>query len=213
MATKEAARDPLTTMDSASDLLAQRSMPNGVPRWCLREVAGRLVELAGAHSSAVYSSALELIVDAQRAAEGAAWVGPRTRCFFPADAHGAGVDLRALAVVRVPGAHVIPSAADVLARSGAFGLLVLDVGAAPVSMGVLSRLAGLARTHSTAIVLLTEKSNERLRLGSVVSFRADTSFARQRDGLFAHELVVSRDRARAMSWRQVEMRRGPPGLS
>src|SRR5262249_53898494 len=122
-------------------------------------------------------------------------------------------DLRALPVVRLASAQEIPSAADVLARSGAFGLLVLDVGAASVSMGALSRLAGLARAHATALVLLTGKSPERLGLGSVVSLRADTSFARDGGGLFAHELAVSRDRARALPWRQVELRRGPPGLS
>src|SRR5206468_474165 len=107
-------------------------------------------------------------------------------------------------------AREISFAADVLARSGAFGLIVLDVTSSNVSMGVLSRLAGLARTHEAAIVILTEKPPDRPSLGSVVSFRADTSFARQADGSFAHELAVTRDRVRAVGWHQVEMRRGPP---
>ena len=123
------------------------------------------------------------------------------------------MDLAALPVVRLREAGEIPFAADVLARSGAFGLLVLDLASSSLPMGVLSRLAGLARAHAAAIVLLTEKHPERPSLGSVVSLRADTSFARGPDGAFTYELAVTRDRVRAMPWRQVEKRRGPPGLS
>ena len=185
----------------------------GSPRWCLAEVAGRLVELTGWRSGAAFSTALALVVDAQREGEPAVWVGPRARSFFPPDAEAAGVDLAALPVVRLAEERAIPFAADVLARSGAFGLLVLDLGRSSLSMGVLSRLASLARAHAAAIVLLTEKSPERPSLGSVVSFRADASFAREPDGSYAHELAVTRDRVRALSWHQVEKRRGPPGLS
>lgn len=192
---------------------AIRPAPAGSPRWCLAEVAGRLVELTGWRSGAAYTSALALVVDAQRADETAAWLGPRARSFFPPDAEALGVDLAALPVVRLGQASDVPFAADVLARSGAFGLLVLDLGSASLSMGVLARLAGLARAHAAAIVLLTEKPPERPSLGSVVSLRADASFARARDGSFLQELAVARDRVRALPWRQVEMRRGPPGLS
>jgi recombination protein RecA len=190
-----------------------RPPAGGSPSWCLAEVAGRLIELAGWRSGALFSTAIALVVDAQRTGETAVWVGPRTRSFFPPDAEAAGVDLAALPVVRLPGARDIAVAADVLARSGAFGLVVLDAGSFTPAMGVLSRLAGLARTHGTAIAILTEKSPDRPSLGSVVSLRADTSFARRTDGSFAHELAVTRDRVRAMAWRNVEQRRGPPGLS
>jgi len=204
---------PPHKLASARALLGARSLPSGTPRWCLREITGRLVELAGWRSGAVYSSAATLIVDAQKSGEPVVWIGPKTRTFLPADAQDAGVDLAALPIVRVPTTRDIPFAADVIARSGAFGLILLDVGTANPAMGVLSRLAGLARTHNTAIVMLTEKSPEHPSLGSVVSFRADTSFARHRDGGFEHVIAVSRDRVRSMAWRHVEVRRGPAGLS
>ena len=187
--------------------------PRGAPRWGLTELTGRLVDLAGQRASAVYSSALSLVADAQRSNETAVWVGPRSRSFFPPDAERAGVDLAALPVVRVPHERDLPVAADLLARSGAFGLIVLDLGGASLALGVLSRLAGLARAHGAAIVLLTEKSPERPSLGSVVSFRADSSFQRTSAGTFAHALVVTRDRTRPAGWRVVEVRHGPPGLS
>jgi recombination protein RecA len=165
-------------LPSARGLLDARSVPRGTPRFCLAELAGRLVEIAGWRASARFSFALALVVDAQANGETAVWVGPRSRSFFPPDAESAGVDLARLPVVRVTLAEEIPQAADILARSGAFGLLVLDVGSANVPMGVLSRLAGLARTHHAAVVLLTEKSPDRPSLGSVVSFRADASVVR-----------------------------------
>jgi recombination protein RecA len=184
------------------------------------ELAGRLVELSGWRSGACYTAALALVLDAQRAGETAVWVGPRARSFYPPDADAAGVDLAALPVVRVADERSIPFAADVLARSGAFGLVVLDLGSTSLSLGVLSRLAGLARARSAAIVCLTEKPPERPSLGSVVSFRADASFARARgeedscssSSRFLLRLAVSRDRARAAGWQRVELRRGPPGL-
>jgi recombination protein RecA len=101
----------------------------------------------------------------------------------------------------------------VLARSGAFGLVLVDLGSFVPTLGVLSRLAGLARAHEAAIVLMTEKSPERASLGSVVSLRADVSSGRAADGSFATTLAVTRDRVRATPWRIVEPRRGPPGLS
>ena len=200
-------------LGNANAMLGLRSVPGNAPRWCFPELSGRLVELAGWRSGAVFSSALELVVDAQRSGETVVWVSPRSRTFFPPDAEGAGVDLAALPVVRLALPREIPCAADLLARSGAFGLIVLDVASSSISLGVLSRLAGLARAHEAAIVILTEKAPDRPSLGSVVSFRADTSFVRRADGSFAHELAVTRDRVRAVGWHQVETRRGPPGLS
>ena len=188
------------------------------PRWRLAELSGRLVELAGWRSGAVYSFALELVVDAQRSGETTVWVGRRSRSFFPADAQECGVDLGALPVVRLETAREMSVAADVLARSGAFGLIVVDLGGSrlereSVAMNVLARLAGLARKHETAIVLVTEKSPDAPSLGSVVSFRADASFVRKSDGLFLCELAVPRDRLHPETWKQVEVRRGPSGLS
>jgi len=207
------ASDRKATLTKATELLGARSTPRGNPRWSYAEVCGRLVEVSGWRASATYTSALSLLLDAQRAGETTVWIGPTSRSFFPPDAQAIGLDLEALAVVRMQHPDDVPVAADLLARSGGFGALVLDLGTTTASMGVLSRLAGLARAHEAAIVLLTEKSPEHPSLGSVVSFRACASFQREREGLFHHELAVSRDRVRSIAWRQVEVRRGPPGLS
>ena len=51
--------------------------------------------------------------------------------FFPPDAAEGGVDLDALLVVRARDLSSMASAADQLARSGAFGLLVVDLMGVP----------------------------------------------------------------------------------
>jgi recombination protein RecA len=199
-------------MDVLEESADASALPRGDPRWCQAELAGRLAELCGGRASATLSFALALVVDAQHAGEPCAWVTPRARCFFPPDADACGVDLDALAVVRVAAENELLVAADVLARSGACGLIVVDLGAVNVPLGPLARLAGLARAHAAAIVLLTEKTRDQPSLGSLVSLRADARFERRASGDFLCELAVSRDRRRATSWIRAEVRRGPPGL-
>lgn len=183
------------------------------PRWNLCELAGRLSELCGWRASPVLSFALALVLDAQRSGESAAWVTPTASSFFPPDAAENGVDLDALLVVRVPRQTDVARAADILARSGAFGLIVLDLGArAQLSMAVLSRLAGLARVHAAAIVFLTEKPRGEASLGSLISLRADARFVAHGSGEFTCELCVAKDKRRAAAWSHTEERHGPDGL-
>ncbi|MFN0241949.1 MAG: recombinase A [Planctomycetota bacterium] len=183
-----------------------------LPSWSLVELAGRLVEIASWRAGAALTFALELVLHAQETRAPAAWITPRERAFLPSDAEACGIDLAALPVVRVADEHAVAAAGDMLARSGAFGLIVLDLESAEVPLGVLSRLAGLARAHATAIVVLTKKPPERASLGSFVSLRADARFERRGDGMFTCELTIPRDRRRAAGWKHVEVRRGPPGL-
>ncbi|MBI3448618.1 MAG: recombinase A [Acidobacteria bacterium] len=190
--------------------------------WRLAEMAGRLSEICGRGGSAALTLAFRAVLDAQRQQEIAAWVtGPRS-CFFPPDAAAAGVDLDALAVARVPDAPAIGRAADHLARSGAFGLVVLDVGSAEVPTPMLSRLLGLAQKHGTAILFLTEKPARAPSLSSLVSLRGEASRSRIKEGRaegggseggrFRCELHIVKDKRRARAWSHAEVCRGPAGL-
>jgi recombination protein RecA len=194
--------------------------------WSFGELAGRLVELCGWRASANLSFAMRAVLDAQRHGELAAWIATTAASFFPPDAVQAGVDLDALAVVRVPALAEVPLAADVLARSGAFGLIVLDLedhatgrraafARSPVSLAALTRLSGLARKHGTAILFVSEKSTEAASLGSLVSLRADARRTRrscEASGAFSCELAVAKDKRRGAAWRHAEVFRGPAGL-
>jgi recombination protein RecA len=185
----------------------------GGARWCFDEVAGRLVELCDERSCAALTFAVQLVHDAQRCSENVAWITSRESSFYPPDVAEWGVDLDALAVVRLLDAREIAGAADALARSGAFGLLVLDLGAhGDVPNAVQTRLLGLAQKHGAAIVCLTIKSRERPSLGSLFSLRAQASRRACGAGRFECELAIVKDKRRAPGRRHSEVCRGPHGL-
>ncbi len=180
--------------------------------WCLAELAGRLTELCGHGASAQLTLAFGLVIEAQRNREPAAWIIDAQSSFFPPDAADGGVDLEQLLVVRAESATIAARAADQLARSGAFGLVVLDVGAQRVPEAHLSRLLGLAQKHATAILFLT--SSTVASLGSLISLRAEARRSRVpgQSDTFLCELVVVKDKRRAPGWTHQEICRGPTGL-
>lgn len=200
----------------AQALAARPASPAAVPltpRWDLQEIAGRFTELSGLGGSACLTLATSMVLDAQRQAETSTWISSKDSSFFPLDVAAAGVDLEALAVVRVPDASAVARAADKLARSGAFGLLVLDLGATPrVPAALQARLRSLARKHDTAILCLTEKSGKASSLGSLVSLRGEARLRRLSEDRFACELRVLKDKHRGPGWVHTEVCRGPDGL-
>jgi recombination protein RecA len=190
--------------------------------WSFSALTGTITELSRQGASAVVTQAVRLMWEAQRAGEPVAWVTPRSRSFYPPDARENGLDLEALAVVRVPEARDVGKAADYLIRSGAFGLVVLDLGGegrqadkGRLTDRHLTRLLGLARQHGTAIVCLTarsERPSAPSTLGSLISLRGPVERVRIGPGRFACELQVVKDKRRAPGWRHREVCRGPAGL-
>ncbi len=212
---------------------AEESAPR--PAFSLAQLGGRLAELSSSRAGAQLSFALRLVREAQESGETAAWIGARSSSFFPPDAEACGIDLSALPVVRLGSAQEMGRAADQLLRSGAFGLLVVDLGglggpggerarespgaarlAAPVgaqlSAPLLTRLLGLAQKHAAAVLFLTEKPGEAPSLSSLVSLRAEVSRAQRRPGRFLCELHALKDKRRAPGWTELEEFRGPAGL-
>jgi recombination protein RecA len=191
-------------------LFAQESE---APGWRLVDLGGRLVELSGRGATATLTQAFRLVLEAQRRGEPAAWVTDRQSSFYPPDVAEGGVDLDALVVVRVLEAGGRARAADQLARSGAFGLIVIDLGiSAVIPPPLQARLLGLAQKHDTAIVALTEKGSDAPSLGSLVSLRGGTRRERKADGVFACTIEVLKDKRHAPGWTHEEVCRGPAGL-
>jgi recombination protein RecA len=143
--------------------------------------AGQLLELSGS-SPGKLSTVVRLLLREQASGGSCAWVAPGgTRgqpSFYPPDFASAGVDLGALVVVRLPceaGPHAVVRACEILLRSGAFGLLVVDLSQA-VPRGELawqSRLAGLSRAHDARVVLLTPSAAQEPSLGPMVGLRLE----------------------------------------
>lgn len=193
--------------------------------WTFADLAGRFVELSGLGNSACMSMAMGVVLDAQRNGEPATWVTRTDSCFYPPDAAAGGVDLEALAVIRVPDDRAIVRAADRLARSGAFGIVVLDLGAgsdpatalgrgrpATVSMAMQSRLRGLAQRHDMVVLCLTRKPERQASIGSLISLRGEPTRARDGEDRFVCTLHALKDKQRGPGWRITERFRGPEGL-
>lgn len=193
---------------------AQKISPVAAPRssWNLSEVAGRLVEISASKASAALSIAFILVREAQARGEPVGWVTLTERFFYPPDAARSGTDLNALVVVRVAKAENIARAGEKLLRSGAFGLVILDLGEADIPMPLQTRLTGLAHRHHTALVCLTEKGGAAFSLGSLVSLRAHAEKKRVEDRRFACTLRVLKDKRRGPTWNYEDLYSGPAGL-
>ena len=198
-------------------------------------LCSRLVELSGNGKGAILSLALELVAGAQAQHEPCAWVTHRQQLFYPPDAAVNGVDLDALVILQLPDLKAIRRATDHLTRSGAFGLIVVDLASgiathpAPVAsrpapmaplhasvsqlpLAIQSRWRALAQRHGTAIVLLTHKDPEAVSLGSLICLRGQTTRKRHASRRYICELKALKDKRRAHGWSHFEVFSGPDGL-
>lgn len=200
-------------MSSFSTENLKRAVEPAQPaRWSLAETAGRLVEISGSNAPASLTLAFGLVLETQQQGEFTGWITSAESFFYPPDVAQGGVDLQALVVVRVPDSQAIARAGEKLLRSGAFGLVVLDIGAADIPMPLQSRLAGLARQHHTALLCLTEKESRNPSLGSLISLRIHAQRTPLPEGQSACELKILKDKRRGPTWSQAEVCRGPAGM-
>src|SRR5215475_5271158 len=129
-------------------LPAAGSHDTPAPRLDHRTLASRLTELSGVGAAAVLTLAFTVVREIQQRGEPVAWVMSGESLFYPPDASDSGVDCEAVVVVCVPDALSIARAAEILARSGAFGLVVLDFGVqAQIPTPMQARLLHAARWH------------------------------------------------------------------
>ena len=178
--------------------------------WRLSTFAGRLGEICGGRDSAVLTLTFRLVLEAQREGEPTAWITRRDHWFYPPDAAEVGVDLAALVVVQVDGGLAGVQAADHLLRSGAFGLVVLDLGPdLRPSIAVQARLGGLAKRHRTAVLFLTDAGRQ---LGSLISIRAEAVRTREEEDRFRCRARILKDKRHGPGGGHAEVYRGPDGL-
>ena len=183
--------------------------PRVPKQWRLAEIARRLVEISGSGAAASLTLAFGLVLEAQRQGEPVGWITPSDSFFYPPDAAQGGVDLAALVIVRVPESRAVPRAGEKLLRSGAFGLVLLDIGAAEIPTPLQARLAALAQQHHAALVCLTEKESREPSLGSLVSLRVQARRVKTSEGQFECALKVLKDKRHGPTWSQTEVCYGP----
>lgn len=181
-------------------------------------VIGKIIEISGDVATARTSATVAWLHAAQAAGELVAWIQPVGGRLYPPDLAASGIDLNALLVVHVPeaaGAYGMPKAAEILLRSGAYGLVILDwSGSTPPNNPAAwqGRLLGLARTHESGVVLLTQKSAQAESLGALVSVRIEPRRQALRAGWFALEAAILKNKSGVSLSSAVIRRRGPAGL-
>jgi len=160
----------------------------------------RLIEVSGRHACARTTTAVSCVIQAQAHGELVAWVQPKGGALFPPDLVAAGVDLDSFITIHVPrhaGPFALARAADWLARSGAFGLTVIDLtDALPSGPSVnwQGRLQGLLRQHDGRIVLLTSNAYEEPSSGPLVGLRIEPRRGPLRAGRFEVHTHVLKDK-------------------
>jgi recombination protein RecA len=181
---------------------------------------GRLIEITRAKAGAQLTTAVACLRAAQAQGQTAAWIQPEGGSLFPPDLAQSGIDLDALLVVHVParaGAHGLPKAAELLLRSGGFGMVVLDLSDLSMQRGGAwqgagqsvwqGRLLGLAREHESWLLLLTHSHD-----GSLISLCLEPHRQRVERGVFTIEQRVRKDKSGMLCPLLAERRRGPWGL-
>ncbi len=155
----------------------------------------RIVELCG---EAQTTAAVMLLAEVQRERETAAWIQLAGGDLYPPDLAAAGVDVEALIVIHAPrgktggfrhedstGIAGQCRAAELLLRSGAFGLVILDFGRGEPrgSTAWQGRLLALARQHEARVVVLRERRPELApsSLGPLTSLRIASWIERSRE--------------------------------
>ena len=182
-------------------------------RWGLDTLSGRIAELSSDGECASVSAAVSLLLEAQCRGEPTAWIAVGCSTFYPPDAVQSGVDLACLPVVRVADSRAATRTADKLLRSGAFAVVVVDLGRDHhIQVPVQSRLAGLAKKHRSVLLCLTKKKRDEPSIGSLVSLRGVTRVKTTAFDRFTWEIHVTKDKRRGPGWTYAETFCGPEGL-
>ena len=218
------------TLCKASELL-ESSGPTGAARWEQAALRGILTELVGGPRSANVSVASRLILQAQTAGEQVAWVATHRDVFFPPDMAAAGVDLAALPVVWAadgpaadgPAEEPVATgrrhagravrAAEQLLRSGAFGLIIIDL-AKDLTFRAAGqgRLLRLAEHNDAQVLIIRRKREDGAYSGSLVAVRVESSREQIGPGRFRCTITNTKDKREGPGWTTSEEFDGPPGL-
>jgi recombination protein RecA len=171
-----------------------------------------VIELSGGTGAcARFSFAVSLVIRAQERGEPVAWVQLETGSLFPPDLSEAGVDLASLVIVHVPKisqaagparsatrsseAFELARATELLLRSGAFGLVVVDMTKGlPSGDAWLGRIASLARTHASRVALITSSDASSASAGPLVSLRVEPRREHRGYGRYSIRPAILKDK-------------------
>ena len=181
----------------------------------LDALRGHLTELTARRGHPQLTLAVEHLAATHRHGEPAAWIGGSNSLLYPVDADGWNLDWSALAVIRLAGPNRAARAADRLLRSGAFGLVVVDlVGLDDLFLpdALTGRLLRLADTHDSAVLFLTRSRRSSPSLSSMIALRIRARWDRTDAARLRLSCTVTKDKRRGPGRAFEEVYDGPLGL-
>ena len=174
---------------------------------------GRLIEVVVGPGTPALSLISLLLRRAERASEPIAWVSAGSSIFYPPDFSENGVSLSELPVVWTNGREQAFRASEHLLRSGAFGLIIVDLQQPgemkPGRLGTLNRLAALQRV---VVVFLNSRSAPHHELGSLISLRLMVDLHHAGPNRFVCRVAAVKDKQAPAGWVQEVVFRGTDGL-
>ena len=207
----------LDALVSASQAWLQRSQmalsPVSKKEWTAAALGGCLAELSGSSAAPVLTVAFRLVHQVQQHGEPVVWISSNENTFFPPDVADGGVDLSALPVIRLASLRQRLTAIEQLVCSGAFGLLVADLGeCVDLPLATQTRLAEQALAQSTLVLCLTVKTDQQPSLGSLVTVRVQARRIRYGEGRFICQVHALKDKRYGPGWVDEEWCCGPTGV-
>ena len=145
--------------------------------WKFSSLVGEVIEMPSGPMTCAISFAGDLILSAQTIGEPCAWVHATKSIFFPPDFHTLGVDLNALALIKVDTAQKAAYCAERLIKSGGFGCVVVDLPRESwFSVALQKRIANYVRKERACVLYLiqTLEGEDYERLGSSTSIFAES---------------------------------------
>ncbi|TFH05427.1 MAG: recombinase A [Spirochaetales bacterium] len=189
-------------------------------RWSRKALSGYLTELVGGPTSANLTMTGRLILLAQNAGEFVAWVATHRDVFFPPDLAALGVDLATLPVIWADEPHGngriagrASRVAERLLRSGAFGLVIIDLAKnLTLNAAAQGRLLRLAEHNDAQVLILRRKREDGNYSGSLVTVRAESTRKQIGPGRFRCTIMNTKDKREGPGWTTSEEFDGPPGM-
>ena len=179
--------------------------------WGYDNLIGILSEISEQAPSGALSFLADVLYEAQSRRETVAWVAGMESVFYPPDLSERGIDLSALTVIRTGVQMESLTAAEWLIRSGAIGLVVVDVeGQWNINDAALGRIQKVAERNLCAVVFLTRKGAQDPSLGSRISLRG--CITRSGAAPFVITINTIKDKRSNSRFRQSRQYYGPSGM-
>ena len=172
---------------------------SNLPAWCVQSLLGRISLIVGDGNT---SAAAHLIATAQQQHEPCAWLTQQECEPYIPDLESAGIAIGALVTIRLNDEQQTARVADLLARSGGVGLMIID---APknLTIGLLKRLSKHAAQHRMAVVILAE----RIQLPHAFSLIVKA----QPTPAGTQHIQAIKDRIKTAKWQHTEFYHAVPG--